>query len=114
MFGFNGIALAPDILDLLHLPDGFTLAGIHFSRLGFTATGQPQLIGYCALGLILVWALPNSMELTGFAPAPQSAPLKRLEFRLTPGFAVAAACTLFACISAINSGAVSQFIYYRF
>jgi hypothetical protein len=68
----------------------------------------------CLAGLILVWAFPNSMQLTGFAPAPVGRAAHMLQFRVLPRYAIATAALLFLCVSIINSGAVSEFIYYRF
>jgi hypothetical protein len=67
-----------------------------------------------ALGLVLVWALPNSMELTGFAPQAPGWAGRTLQFRMAPRYAVATALALFVSVSIINSGVVSEFIYYRF
>ncbi len=114
MFGLNGIAVSADVLRALGIPNGIGTGAIRIIPLLTTELNQPLVILWCLAGLAFVWLLPNSMELTGFAPPPSGAWARKFEFRNAARFAVAAAVCLFACISAINSGAPSAFIYYRF
>lgn len=114
MFGLNGIAISAETLRALGFANGIDLGPIRIIPLLTAELNPPLVILWCLAGLAFVWLLPNSMELTGFAPAPDGALARRLEFRTAARFAVASAVCLFACISVINSGAPSAFIYYRF
>lgn len=114
MFGLNGVAISVHLLNVLGVPHGINLGPIRIIPLLTAQLGQAPVILWCLAGLAFVWLLPNSMELTGFAPPPAGAFARRLEFRNAVRFAVASAACLFACISVINSGAPSTFIYYRF
>ena len=114
MFGGNGVAVSADVLRALGVPNGIDLGVIHILPLLTTELNQPLVVLWCLAGLAFVWLLPNSMELTGFAPPPAGAFARNLEFRNAARFALASAACLFACVSVINSGAVSAFIYYRF
>jgi len=114
MFGLNGVAVSVHLLTALGIPNGAQLGPIRIIPLLAAQLGQAEVILLCLAGLAFVWLLPNSMELTGFAPSPGSALARKLEFRNAARFAAAAAVCLFACISVINSGAPSAFIYYRF
>jgi alginate O-acetyltransferase complex protein AlgI len=114
MFGLNGIAISADVLRALGFANGIDFGAIRIVPLLTAELNQPLVILWCLAGLAFVWLLPNSMELTGFAPPPAGAFARKLEFRTAARFAVASAVCLFACISVINSGAPSAFIYYRF
>ena len=114
MFGLNGVAISVQLLRTLGIPNGIDLGAIRIIPLLTAQLGQAQVILSCLAGLAFVWLLPNSMELTGFAPSPSAAFARKFEFRNAARFAVAAAVCLFACVSVINSGAPSAFIYYRF
>ena len=114
MFGVNGVAVSANALSALGFPNGIDLGAIRIVPLLTAQLGQAQVILSCLAGLAFVWLLPNSMELTGFAPRPAGTLARKFEFRNAAQFAVATAVCLFACISAINSGAPSAFIYYRF
>jgi alginate O-acetyltransferase complex protein AlgI len=114
MFGLNGIAISADVLRALGVPNGLDLGAIRIVPLLTAELNQPLVILWCLAGLAFVWLLPNSMELTGFAPLPGGVFARKLEFRAAARFAVASAVCLFACIAVINSGAPSAFIYYRF
>ena len=114
MSGSNGIAVSADVMRAIGIPNGIDLGAIRIVPLLTTELNPPLVVLWCLAGLAFVWLLPNSMELTGFAPAPAGLFARRLEFRNAARFAVAAAICLFACVSAINSGAPSAFIYYRF
>lgn len=114
LFGLNGTSLSADLLGLFGIHRGVDVLGWTISPLWNGQDAQWRSIVLCALGFLLVWAFPNSMELSGFAPAPATTGARRLQFGLHARFAVATAGLLFLCTSIINSGAVSEFIYYRF
>jgi hypothetical protein len=84
--------------------------------LSFDQDQQWQGLLMCILGGAIVWGFPNSMEIAGFAPWPSQspAPPPRLRFKPTRRFALATAFGLFLAVSAINAGAVSEFIYFKF
>jgi alginate O-acetyltransferase complex protein AlgI len=112
LFGLNGIVVSPDLVAAFGHHEAFTVLGLHVAP-GYFENARPwQIAALSALGFAIVWGLPNSMEMCGFAPAPCWPP--RLAFRMRPAYAVANALMLFASVSAINSGAVNEFIYYRF
>jgi alginate O-acetyltransferase complex protein AlgI len=112
LLGLNGIVISPDFLAALGYHHAFTFLGLRIAP-GYFENALPwQIAAWCVAGFAIVWCLPNSMELTGFAPAP--ARQSWLGFRMLPGYAIANALLLFVCVSTINSGAVSEFIYYRF
>ncbi|HTT81952.1 MAG TPA: MBOAT family protein [Rhizomicrobium sp.] len=111
LFGLNGITLSPELLAALGHHQPFTVLGLQLVPGYFQDTLPWQVGALCLLGLIIVWGLPNSMEICGFAPAPA---WSKFAFHTRPAYAVANAVLLFACISVVNSGAVSEFIYYRF
>lgn len=111
LFGFNGIVVPPAFLAALDYHHA--LAAFGFKAPGyFNSVLSWQVAVLCTCGFVIVWSLPNSMEMSGFAPPPLRLP--QLRFRLLPGHAVANALLLFVCVGTINSGAVSEFIYYRF
>lgn len=114
MFGLNGIAISAEVLRAIGLPNGVDLGAVRIVPLLTAELNPPLVILWCLAGLAFVWLLPNSMELTGFAPPPAGTFARKLEFRNAARFAATAAVCLFACMSAINSGAPSAFIYYRF
>jgi len=112
LLGLNGIVISPELLAALGYHHAFAVLGLKVAPGYFENQPLWQIAAWCAAGLFIVWSLPNSMEMSGFAPAPMRLPL--LRFRLLPGYAIANALLLFVCVSTINSGAVSEFIYYRF
>lgn len=114
LVGFNGTGISADFLALLGVHHPITLAGWTIAPLVQGQDAQWHFLVFCALGFVIVWAFPNSMELTHFVAAPQARLAGRMQFRMTPRFAIVTAVFLFFCIGAINSGAVSEFIYYRF
>jgi alginate O-acetyltransferase complex protein AlgI len=116
MFGFNGMRVAHDLVGLFGIDDTITVFGFPVAPLYFNQDRQWQGVLMCLLGMAIVWRLPNSMEIAGFEPWPQTPrPLRtRLAFAPTRSFALATGFALFAALSAINSGAVSEFIYFRF
>jgi alginate O-acetyltransferase complex protein AlgI len=114
LFGLNGIAIAANLLHPFGIDHGVALLGVPIALLYVGQTAQLYYIALSLLGIIVVAKLPNSMELCGFAPMAAAGPARRLKFRMLPRYAVATAVILFLCVCVINSGAVSEFIYYRF
>lgn len=112
LFGLNGITLSPALLVALGHNAPFTILGLQIAAGYFQNTLPWQMAAMCVLGFIIVWGLPNSMEICGFVPAPRRPRL--FAFRLRASYAIVNALLLFVSISTINSGAVSEFIYYRF
>jgi D-alanyl-lipoteichoic acid acyltransferase DltB (MBOAT superfamily) len=116
MLGLNGASVAYDLLKLFNVHDTVHILGFALSPLSFDQDQQWQGLLMCILGGVLVWGFPNSMEIAGFEPWPSSAqpaPM-RLRFAPTRRFALATAFGLFLAVSAINAGAVSEFIYFKF
>jgi alginate O-acetyltransferase complex protein AlgI len=114
LLGQNGIVVAAEVLAAFGVHGTAHVLGVAVAPLYGEQTTQWLLLGLALLGFAVCWGLPNSMELCGFAPAPATRLSQRLAFRLAPRYAVATAVMLFASIDAINTGAVSAFIYYRF
>ena len=114
LIGLNGIQLMSNALKVFGIYHDVTILGLHIVRQEFDQTRMWLDIGAPLLGLAICWGLPNSMELCGFVPEAQTRLGQLFAFRLTPQFAILSAAILFAGIDAINSGAVSEFIYYRF
>lgn len=114
LLGLNGTAISADLLGYFGIHHAISLFGYSIVPLIHGQDPQWHFVVECTLGLAIVRALPNSMELTGFAPAPGGRAAAIMEFRMVPRFAVATAAILFLCVSTINSGAISEFIYYRF
>jgi len=114
LMGLHGASVSADLLGFLGLHHAFTLFGLTITPLVYGQDAQWHSVVLCAIGLGVVWGLPNSMELTGFAPAPERWTAQILRFRILPRYAIATAALLFFCVSIINSGVVSEFIYYRF
>lgn len=112
LLGLNGLAISPNVLAALGYHHAFTILGFKIAPAYFENVKPWQIAAWCVAGFVIVWGLPNSMELSAFAPAPLR--LAWLRFRMLPGYALANAALLFVCVSTINSGAVSEFIYYRF
>jgi hypothetical protein len=112
LFGLNGIVVSPDFLAALGYHHAVTVLGLRVAPGYFENVAPWHIAAWCAAGFAIVWYLPNSMEVSGFAPAPLR--LAWLRFRMLPGYAIANALLLFVGVSVINSGAVSEFIYYRF
>ncbi|HEX4112567.1 MAG TPA: MBOAT family protein [Stellaceae bacterium] len=114
LFGLNGIAIAANLLHPFGIEHGVAILGVPISLLYSGQTAQLYEIVVSIFGMIVVLTLPNSMELCGFAPAPATGLTRTLQFQMLPRYAVATAIILFLCVCVINSGAVSEFIYYRF
>jgi alginate O-acetyltransferase complex protein AlgI len=118
MLGMNGATIAHDLIGPFGIHDTIKVLGFPISPLFFDQDRQWQGALMCLIGMAIVWGLPNSMEITGFVPWSRAAPAptwhQRLAFSPTRNFALATGFVLFACVSAINAGAVSEFIYFRF
>lgn len=112
LFGLNGIVVSPEFLAALGYHHAFSILGVTIAPAYFENAPFWQIAAWSVAGFVIVWWLPNSMELSGFARDPVR--LTWLRFRMLPGYALANALLLFFCVSTINSGAVSEFIYYRF
>ncbi len=110
--GLNGIELPHDVLSALGIRHAVHILGVTVAPSYFLQTNPWKFVAISALGFVIVWALPNSMEICGFVPA--RARMTRLKFAVLPRYAIATAILLFLCVGSINSGAVSEFIYYRF
>lgn len=115
MAGWNGIRIMHDLSGLFGLHEGVRFFGFVISPLYFDQDRQWQGLLMCLIGMGTVFALPNSMEMMGFATASSSA-RSNLSFRFAPThrFAFATGLALFLSLTAINSGAPSEFIYFRF
>jgi alginate O-acetyltransferase complex protein AlgI len=118
MLGMNGATIAHDLIGLFGIDDTITILGFPISPLFFDQDRQWQGALICLIGMVIVWGMPNSMEIADFVPWPGAAPVpawrQRLAFSPTRNFALATGFVLFVCVSAINAGAVSEFIYFRF
>jgi alginate O-acetyltransferase complex protein AlgI len=114
MFGMNGVRIAHDLVGIFGIDDTVSVFGFEISPLYFDQDRQWQGALMCILGMAIVWGFPNSMEIAGFVP-PAEAPARiPIRFAQARSFALATGLALFLCVSAINSGAVSEFIYFRF
>jgi len=114
MMGMNGIRIAHDLTGLFGVHDTVRALGLDISPLYFNQDVQWQGTLMCIFGMVLVWGFPNSMEIAGFVRAPDAPSRKRVRFAPSRLFALATGAALFLSVSAINSGAVSEFIYFRF
>jgi hypothetical protein len=114
MLGANGIRIAHDLTGVFGIHDTIRIFGFEIAPLYFNQDRQWQTLLMCIAGLGIVWGLPNSMEISGFAPLPAPSSARKLVFAPRRSFAWATGLVLFLCFSAINSGAVSEFIYFRF
>ncbi|MDE2466399.1 MAG: MBOAT family protein [Alphaproteobacteria bacterium] len=114
LVGLNGIKVMSNALKVFGIHHAFSVFGTVITPQQFEQTRMWLDIGAPILGLFICWVLPNSMEVCGFVPEAQTRLGRLFAFRLTPQFAILSAAILFAGIDAINSGAVSEFIYYRF
>lgn len=114
LFCLHGISIPADLLTTFGIHHATSLFSVEIVPRYFGQTQIWQFAAMTALGLGVVWLLPNSMEICGFAPAPRLPQAKKLRFAPAPRFAAATAAMLFLSVCAINSGAVSEFIYYRF
>jgi len=113
LVGLNGIVLSADLLRVFGTHHAFDVLGVPIGVLYYDQITQLIFVVMSILGLVVVLKFPNSMQLCGFAPVPTGR-TRNLLFRVQPRYAVATAVLLFLCVSVINSGAVSEFIYYRF
>ncbi|HWU26457.1 MAG TPA: MBOAT family protein, partial [Rhizomicrobium sp.] len=114
LVGANGIVVTEDVLRLIGHPQGAHLFGLLIAPLYFDQTTQWLFLGMALLGLFIANKLPNSMQLCGFAPAPDTGWRASLGFQLAPRHAIVTGILLFASVSVLTSGAPSEFIYYRF
>jgi alginate O-acetyltransferase complex protein AlgI len=112
MAGLHGISLPAGFESLF--PE-LTSYGIRFSGATPLAKLPMNMVpGWLTLGLMIVWALPNTQEWMGSSAAAGSPGLQRSWKPWRPNMAYALAFGLMFAVSVANFHKVSPFIYFQF
>jgi hypothetical protein len=95
---------------------GLNITGVHESGRDFV-----QVWGYCALGLIVVLAMPNSLEMLmqyspalGFKVRPSAQTILLLALRWTPSRIWAIGLSVVTALGLMSLGRLSDFLYWHF